>query len=124
MKKVSNKQAKRNRELKKIKDTRERKCLISGLFATDLAHILCKGRFPEHYTKEWNLVMMERNNHMKYDNNLEFRQEQIKLFEQAWENDPKAATQYFRLYKCEACGEVHKEIERYVNCCVEKNEGC
>ena len=87
IKNTSNKQAKRNRELAKIKSDLEPICYICGRWgANDLAHILFKAGFPQYYTKDWNLIILCRECHNKFDENVDFRREQSKLYERVCQN--------------------------------------
>ena len=97
MRKVSLKQAKLNRELYRLKSLKEKICVICGNEAHDHAHLLPKSLYPEYYTEPRNLVIMCRTHHNKFDNDIEFRQKQIELFDQAYGIDKKAARKYFRL---------------------------
>lgn len=99
MKKVSDKQAKKNRELKAIKKALDMECFICKRYGSDFAHILPKSIFPEHYTNPKNLVVLCRKCHNKFDNNLSFRQKQTKLFNRASEFDKLGAIRYFKLYE-------------------------
>ena len=98
MKKVSSKQAKKNRELKKLKEALNCECFICKKYGSDFAHILPKSIFPEHYTDPRNLVILCRSCHNKYDNNLTFRQQQTELFKKASEIDKLGAIRYFKKY--------------------------
>ena len=99
MKKVSSKQAVLNREVAKIKSKLEKICVICGKYGNDGAHLLNKGNYPEHYTQPLNIVMMCREHHDLYDNNLHFRQQQIKLYNQICTFDSVGAAKYFRIYE-------------------------
>ena len=77
MKSVSVKQSKINRTLNKIKkvlvgDGRLCRCCHSSL-GTDLAHLLPRSTFPEYQTENWNLTLLCRGCHVKFDSNKEFR---------------------------------------------------
>lgn len=96
IKNISNKQAKRNRELAKIKSDLEPICYICGRWgANDLAHLLPKSTYPEHYTNERNLVLLCRDCHKKYDDNLAFRKEQKHIYERIASFDKQSADRYF-----------------------------
>lgn len=99
MRKVSIKLAAKNREVAKIKSKLEKRCVICGTIGNDGAHLLNKGSYPEHYTQPLNIVIMCRNCHDKYDNDLNFRQQQVKLYNQICLFDNKAAAKYFRIYE-------------------------
>jgi hypothetical protein len=99
MKKVSTKQAALNREVAKIKRKLEKRCVICGTPAYDGAHLLNKGNYPEHYTQPLNIVILCRNCHDSYDNNLSFRQQQVKLYNQICLFDSIGAAKYFRIYE-------------------------
>lgn len=67
MKKISNKQQRRNRELSAIKAQLPKVCVICGRYGNDLAHILPKSLYPEYYTDKRNLVIMCRNHHNEFE---------------------------------------------------------
>lgn len=101
MKKVSDKQAKKNRILSEIKKLLPRTCYISGLHGDDLAHVIPKSLFPQYYCEEWNLVVLNRDVHNEYDSNREFRKKQTDLFERVIRNvkeeDKGLVRKYFGL---------------------------
>ncbi len=97
MKKISKKQSKKNLEINKIKSTLLKKCFICGKETnTDAAHILPKSIFPEYYINPLNIIMLCRTCHNLFDNDVEFRKKQTKLYEQAIKIDQLAAMRYFR----------------------------
>jgi 5-methylcytosine-specific restriction endonuclease McrA len=98
MRKTSSKQAAKNRINSKFKSTLEPICFICGCFGCDLAHLLPKSLYPEHYTNENNLVIMCRNCHNKHDNDLNFRQKQVKIYNKICEFDIIGAAKYFKIY--------------------------
>lgn len=78
MNKISSKQSRINRTLNQIKkdlveESRVCRCCHSAL-GTDLAHLLPRSTFPEYQTKKWNLALLCRNCHTKFDSNKEFRE--------------------------------------------------
>jgi len=80
--KVSKKQAKRNRDLARIKTTLPVMCEVCNKRpAKDTMHLLPRSTFPEFYTAEWNLIGGCRCCHTEYDDNKEFRQKQKHLYE-------------------------------------------
>jgi 5-methylcytosine-specific restriction endonuclease McrA len=95
--KISKKQAEKNKRLEKIKEKLPKVCVICGNTGNDLAHLLNKQLFPEYYTKTQNLVILCRDCHVLYDNNVEFRMRQIKLFKQVSEFDLMAARRWFKI---------------------------
>lgn len=97
MKQISNKQAKRNREVKNIKLELPTTCAICGKPAVDAAHLVPKSMYPEHYTNPLNIVGLCRECHSRYDNNLSFRKRQKRLIERVKSFDECAANRYFRL---------------------------
>ena len=97
MKKVSSKQTIRNREVARIKARLPNFCFLCGQRPVDAAHLLPKSEYPEHYTKEWNIVPLCRSCHDRYDGNREFRRKQKKLVDLVKEHDPLAANRYFGL---------------------------
>lgn len=97
MRKVSSKQSIRNREVVKIKANLPNFYCLCGQRPVDAAHLLPKSEYPEHYTKEWNIVPLCRSCHDRYDSNREFRRKQKKLVEIVKEHDPLAANRYFDL---------------------------
>jgi 5-methylcytosine-specific restriction endonuclease McrA len=100
MKILSTQQRKKNTlvaESKKKLLKESQVCRICGKFAPlDLAHILPKSIFPEHYTREENHTLLCRDCHVRFDNELIFRREQLHLYEQAFLFDPLSANRYFR----------------------------
>ena len=97
LKLISEKQKIKNKEIAKIKKSLSNICVISGCnnFGCDLAHLLNKGNYPEYYTKKENLVRMCRCHHDHFDKSIEFRHEQIDLYEQVASFDLRAANKYF-----------------------------
>ena len=98
MRKVSTKQSAKNRELARIKANLDRACIICANEGHDLAHLLPKSTYPEHYTEPLNLVIMCRSCHVNYDNDLEFRQKQINLYDLICRYDTLGANKYFQLW--------------------------
>lgn len=97
MKKVSKKQSKKNIEITKIKSSLQKKCFICGIESnTDAAHILPKSIFPEYYIHPLNIIMLCRECHNLFDNDLEFRKKQTKLYDQALKINLLAANRYFK----------------------------
>lgn len=94
--KISKKQAEKNKKLDKIKEKLPKVCVICGNPGNDLAHLLNKQLFPEHYTEPKNLVILCRDCHVLYDNTIEFRMRQVKLFEQVSKFDLMAARRWFK----------------------------
>lgn len=77
MKQASSKQSRINRVLNKIKlelasENKVCRCCHSAL-GTDLAHLLPRSTFPEYQSKKWNLSLLCRKCHTKFDSNKEFR---------------------------------------------------
>lgn len=97
MKKVSKSQAKRNREMNKIKRNLSPYCCLCGCIAVDPAHLLPRSLYPEYYTEEWNVVPMCRYHHRMYDNNRDFRRNCTELVEIVRSHDECAANRYFGL---------------------------
>ena len=97
MRKVSSKQSIRNREVAKIKANLPDFCCLCGQTPVDAAHLLPKSEYPEHYTKEWNIVPLCRTCHDRYDGDRELRRDQKELVEIVKEHDPLAANRYFGL---------------------------
>lgn len=95
MRRVSNKQAAKNREIAKIKSRLPKICAICGRHATDYCHILPKSIWMEHYTNPLNGFMGCRTCHQLFDDNKAFRQLQTHLFEQALKVDERGAHRYF-----------------------------
>lgn len=98
MKQISAKQQQRNKELQKIKNNLEKKCFSRGRPANDLAHILPKSLYPEYYTEKRNLIILCRECHNQFDNNIEFRQQKIELYNIAKQINRQAAIKYFKKY--------------------------
>lgn len=80
--KVSKKQAQKNRDISKIKESLNPICIVCRRRpGIDPAHLLPRSTYPEYYTEEWNIVGMCRCCHTKYDDDKEFRQKQVQLYE-------------------------------------------
>lgn len=97
MRQTSNKQARRNREVARIKKALPPYCVICGRPMSDAAHLVPKSEYPEHYTNPLNIVGFCRECHSKYDNDLAFRQKQKRLIERVKSFDEHAANRYFHL---------------------------
>ena len=88
--KMSKKQSAIYRKLRRIKrDLADNSiyCRICGDYAVDLAHLLPRSLYPEHQTKFWNLTLLCRNCHVKFDEDKRFRRlsglgEHIKKFDE------------------------------------------
>lgn len=98
MKIISKKQQQKNNILAKIKSNLEKKCFLCGKPANDLAHILPKSLYPEYYTEKRNLVILCRYCHAKFDDNIDFRQQQTELYDIAKQINKQAAKKYFKKY--------------------------
>lgn len=102
MKQVSDKQARKNREIAKIKQRLLNEtggiCRICGGYGNDTAHLLPKSRYPEYYLEPRNLVILCRNCHFLYDNDICFRKQQKSLIRQTNEFALECdINHYFRL---------------------------
>lgn len=97
--KVSKKQARKNREIAKLKANMYPICFCKGCRnnSIDPAHLLPRSTFPEYYTEEWNIVGMCRGCHNRYDNDIEFRKKQTHIIEIVKQHDELAANRYFKL---------------------------
>lgn len=99
IRRVSNKQRAINVELRRIKRELPNKCAICGRTCEgDLSHRLPRSLFPEYVTERWNLQILCRECHNKYDNDVSFRQTQREIFEELKQHDEQAARRYFRIY--------------------------
>lgn len=96
MKKVSDKQRKKNNILSEYKKLHPKQCVICGRTANDFAHLLPKSIYPEWYTEPLNLVIMCRSCHQYHDDNIEFRTLQDKLFNQVCQFDELSARRYYK----------------------------
>ena len=97
MKQVSRKQSKINRILRDIKTKlayESERCRLCGGKAVDLAHLLPRSLYPEYQTKEWNVTLLCRRCHVKFDEDKEFRQAS-KLGEHIRSIDKKAYNRYY-----------------------------
>ena len=79
MRAVSTKQGAINRKLNKIKrvlarDSTVCRCCRSR-YGTDLAHLLPRSLYPEYQTESWNLTLLCRECHTRFDSDKEFRRE-------------------------------------------------
>lgn len=100
MKNKSIKQQVRDNKVAKIKSTLPKVCEICGVYCEgDAAHLLPKSMYPEHYTNPLNIIRLCRYCHVKYDNDLKFRQQQGKLFDHICEYDKLGAIRYFKKYQ-------------------------
>lgn len=102
VRKVSVKQQQINRELRRLKKEMLDFCEICGKYVGsygELSHRLPRSLEPKYITEPWNLQILCHDCHEKYDNNLEFRQKQIRIFKHLCEHDEQAARRYFRIYK-------------------------
>lgn len=97
MRKTSKKQGKINSELAKIKSSLPKRCVICGKEGNDLSHILPRSLYPEYQTDPRNLQILCRECHVRFDNDREFRRNQIRIVEQAMQIDECAANRYFGL---------------------------
>ncbi len=97
MKQKSRKQRMIDHELANIKKTMRKQCAICGLPANDLSHILPRSLYPEYAVDPRNLQILCRDCHTKFDNDREFRREQIDIVAQAKEIDELATNRYFGL---------------------------
>lgn len=97
MKRVSNKQAKLNREMDKIKRNLSPYCCLCGRTDVDPVHLLPRSLYPEYYTEEWNVVPMCRYHHNLYDGNRNFRRSCTELVNIVCQHDELAANRYFGL---------------------------
>lgn len=98
--KISKKQSERNSEiarLKKVLVEKDNHCFICRKSSVlQYAHGLPKGRFPEHYLEPLNGFLLCPECHVKYDNDVNFRQLQMKMFSQISEFAPRDAKKHFR----------------------------
>lgn len=102
VRKVSTRQQQINRELRIIKRELPNVCCICGKPCEegDAIHFLPRSLHPEYITERWNIGRAHRYPcHDQYDNNIEFRQKQIHIFERLKEHDEQAARRYFRIYE-------------------------
>jgi 5-methylcytosine-specific restriction endonuclease McrA len=101
MKKISDKQRGKNIEIAKIKkeiwQEQNGLCFICHAPMCDTAHLLPKSTYPEYYLKKENLVGLCRTCHNLYDNNINFRQMQDRVFLRICTFDEQAAKKYFNL---------------------------
>lgn len=99
IKTTSKKQAKKNREIAKIKASLPPVCEVCKCRETkDPAHLLPRSTFPEYYSEAWNIAGMCRTCHDKYDNDLGFRQKQTKLYQRVKANaGEQPAYRYFKM---------------------------
>ena len=79
MRKISRKQSAINRRLNKIKrelvyNNKTCRCCRRN-YGTDLAHLLPRSLYPEHQTESWNLTLLCRECHTRFDSDKDFRRE-------------------------------------------------
>ena len=92
----STKQRAKDKAIGKIRETREKTCVLCGRPASEMCHLLPKSLWMEHYTNPDNLVIMCRSCHTLHDDNIEFRSTQEKLFKQALKVDELGAKRYYK----------------------------
>lgn len=96
MRKKSKKQLEKDRQIGEIKKNLPPVCEICGKNTQgDLAHLLPKSVYPEHYTNPLNLVRLCRYCHDQYDSSINFRVLQTKLYERVKSFDERGAFRYF-----------------------------
>ena len=96
IRRVSKKQAKKNRLLREHKKTLKPICCICGGRGNQLMHLLPRSLFPEHYTNPLNLMIGCNVCHSLYDDDLSFRQKQRHLYGQICKFDERGAIRYFQ----------------------------
>lgn len=101
IKKVSEKQAKNNSELSKVKKTMPQKCFYSGCSCKDLQlmHILNKGSYPEFKMIKENFTLGCQEHHNLFDDDVQFRQTQMHLYYQIKPFAKRKADNYFQFNK-------------------------
>ncbi len=97
MKNKSDKQRKKDAALARIKKELPKVCVVCGRAGNDLAHILPRSLYPEYYCDPRNLMILCRDCHNLYDNDIEFRKKQTKILKRAREIDELATNRYFKL---------------------------
>lgn len=102
MKKVSDKQSSKDREVSRIKrqlikEHGEVCCICHCHLPVYAMHLLPKSVWPEYYTEPRNIQLGCPWCHDKYDNDIFFRQKQTNLFNQIASFDEQAARRYFKL---------------------------
>lgn len=102
MKQTSTKQAKKNRELQRIKKELQQEhgelCMIcKSERSSDLMHILPKGIYPEHYTEKWNLALGCRSCHELFDSSAAYRRK-TSFYAQVSKHDYHGAYRYFQMH--------------------------
>lgn len=85
MRAVSKKQAQRNREVARIKESLPERCFFCGCYLSDgdAAHLLPKSIYPQYYTEPLNIVRACRTCHMVYDDSVWYRSQCEEAIEQA-----------------------------------------
>lgn len=107
MRKVSEKQKRKNALLNGLKNTiiiyqvnyqGYTSCCICGCptWNNDLIHLLPRSIYPQYYQKIENIGFAHRECHKKYDDDPEFRSKQEHLYKQVASFDKQAADKYFR----------------------------
>lgn len=99
MKKRSAKQQQRDREFAEIKKTLPAFCEICGRPTTDAAHLLPRSTYPEYYTLRENIAGLCRECHNRFDNELEFRRMQKKLYERVFKFSKEGAQRHFQIWE-------------------------
>lgn len=72
----------KDRKNAEYKKTLKKVCCICGRFGNDLMHILPRSIFPQYINSTWNLKIGCRECHILFDNNLEFRALQNRLYDE------------------------------------------
>ena len=83
MKKVSDKQRKRNAEIARIKQNKPKTCIVcmGVCLDGDLMHIFPKSIYKQYYTTDSNLWIGHRQCHERFDSDPEFRRKQTHIIE-------------------------------------------
>jgi hypothetical protein len=86
MKLISNKQAKKNREVARIKKTKPDICVVCRMPCTDCdaMHLLNKQVYPQYYTEPMNIWKAHRECHRRYDDDKAFRIKQKHIITIVW----------------------------------------
>jgi hypothetical protein len=90
MKRISDRQKRKNMTIAKIKrdliEETGNVCRICGNYGNETAHLLPKGgQYCQYYTEPRNLVILCHSCHVLYDNDILFRREQESLKSQILE---------------------------------------
>ena len=99
LKNKSDKQIIIDREVTKLKSELPNFCILCGSPGIQAAHLLPRSTYPEYYSERWNIVPLCKCCHTLFDDNVQFRTKQVKLYNIVKQHDECAAHRHFRIYE-------------------------